>query len=203
MDSREEEWFSWYLEELEQAGYLRWCMYQPTSFELSSPATLLGLSEQRTTKEVTVHLFKDHKYTADWRIEWNENAEGLFYWQTGRRYKGRFHSFSDKTRAEYIPFLVYNGMTYVDVKGGFIGRNNTSAVTFPLNQKWVYDKFDQIVQKVVISDDTKGLFYRTFTPKKVLESHVYKTDRSAPAGSSKLKYEPITLEQYAESKKFL
>lgn len=198
MDSREEEWFSWYIDELKDAGYMHRAIYQPASFHLSDPVKAYGLQIGKKVKEVHIHLLADHKYTADWSIEWNDNAEGIFFWKTGKSYKGRFYPYSEKHRNEFIPFIVYNGMTYVDIKGGFNGRNNSSASTFPINQKWVYDKLDELVQKIVITDDLKGLFYRTFTPQRLINDHRYTTTKVGKytAGDSKLKYEPRTLEQF-------
>ncbi len=55
-------------------------------------------------------------------------------------------------------------VSIIDVKGIFNGRNNTSAITFPLNQKWVFQKTGDIVQKVI----PIKLFEDTFFPKRYL-----------------------------------
>ena len=58
------------------------------------------------------------------------------------------------------------GVSYVDVKGKFIGVNNNSALTFPIIQKLMYH--DVISSGVYINKikplAARGLFNYTFTP---------------------------------------
>ena len=62
-------------------------------------------------------------------------------------------------------------------------------------------QYGDFVQKVVISLDEKGLFYRTFTPLTVIENEVYQTNgKTWVRGESKLKYKPKTLDEYIREK---
>ena len=55
-------------------------------------------------------------------------------------------------------------IVFVDVKGSFFGgRNNNSSITFPISQKWVYDKYEIYINKVV----PDKFFKKTFVPKSV------------------------------------
>ena len=189
-DSTEERYFSYYVDELLEAGYLVSAEYHPTPFELCSETTVLA----RTTKKrgavyQTIKLTGKHVYTADWVLSWSQQAEYLFCWGNNEEHSTFYHK---------------SALSYVDVKGGFIGKNNTSAITFPINQKWVMDKFGIFVQKIVVSTDKKSIFAKTFTPRKVVEEEVYKKDnikRGIKAGDSKLKYKPISLEEYVYNQK--
>lgn len=204
MDSIEEKWFGYYLDELVEAGYIRKVVYQPESFQLSEDVYLHALSSVNgKVNDVRVKVLSGHKYTADWRIEWNKKAEGIFYWQSGKTYNGHFAPYSKRYHDEFIPFIVVNGVTYVDVKGGFVGRSNTSGTTYPLNVKWTMKDTSELVQKIVVSLDDKGIFYKTFTPSIVVNESVYKTSKHGKyaIGDSKIKYEVKTLDEYVRIKK--
>ena len=158
-----------------------------------------------------VELLKPKHYTADWLIEWHQDADKKLIWTLLDELNAK-PTVNKKDHPEnYIPFYHNDLITVVDVKGGagsMFGRSNTSAVTFSTNQKWVYDKHGIYVQKVVITLDAKGLFARTFTPRQVIVDEVYKKDMRDRkkggwkwrAGDSKLKYTPIILEEYLRLK---
>lgn len=208
-DSTEERWFSYYLEELDAHGFIHQATYHPTSFRLSEHQDVKILQiVAGKVKDKEVKLIGEHIYTADWRIDWTPQADGVFFWKIGGAYKGNYYPYNKKGHNDYLPFIKHNGSTYIDVKGGFNGRNNNSATTFSLNQKWTYQLLDELVQKCVISLDDKCLFYRTFTPKKVIEEVVYKSDYlnkkskvMHKKGESKIKFECRTIDEYLKIKK--
>jgi hypothetical protein len=76
----------------------------------------------------------------------------------------------------------------IDVNGTFAGPHNNSAVTFTLYQKWVYQKYNIYVQKII----PDNLFKESFTPIKYLL-----TDKSGRA--RKIDYKTISISQYLES----
>ena len=200
-DSKEERYFSYYVDELLEAGYLVSAEYHPTPFELCSETTVLARTTKRNKSvDKSIKLTGKHVYTADWRLIWNMNADVKMYWCEFDE-KSEFYSVEV---FHELPDGRVRALSHVDVKGGFKGKNNNSAITFPINQKWVMDKFGIFVQKIIVSTDKKSIFAKTFTPKKVVEEEVYKKDnikRGIKAGDSKLKYKPISLEQYVYNQK--
>jgi hypothetical protein len=193
--SDEEHYFSWYIDELTANGYIQEAVYQPASFVLSEPVVLvLRQVKNNKPKRIEKTLLNEHVYTADWRITWTDKAYGLFF--------KRLDRFADKDDASYFMASKSDDIdivTYVDIKGAFSGPNNSSAVTFPLNQKWVCEKYGIYVQKVIPLYYTKiksgkrmphGLFADTFTP----DRYLMQNERIAFRRT--IHYEPRTLSEY-------
>ena len=136
---------------------------------------------------------RDHVYTADWRVLWRESARGVYFIDEGQKVP--------KTRsgAPVVPFI--GNPSYIDVKGGFIGKNNSSGITFPLNQKWIMDKFGVYVNKTVITYDKKGLFFKTYAPDTVRNVATYV--RGENAGKTKFKFKPRTFDEFTKSRVIL
>lgn len=172
----DEEWyFSWYLQELIDAGFIDKTIYQPEAYNLSGKHTYHVESNGRK-KAKDFHLMKKHIYTADWKIHWDKKALGVFIPMPHEKFKD-------------TGFFANGLYSVIDIKGMFAGRNNTSAATFPLNQKWVYQMFGDFVQKVI----PIKLFESTFVPQRYLL-----TDRKTQ--KRKIKFIPKTLEEYVQSK---
>lgn len=206
-DSKEELLFHYYVLELLDGGWLKKATYHPESFTLTEDVHATAMIEKKNFNAMKdVKLMSGHKYTADWYLEWDRKAHRVFYWLGMGVYKQGFYPYS-KSRADmFIPFKAeideYGKVfSIIDVKGEVVGRNNTSAITFPLNQKMLYSKEGLFVQKVVISLGEKSLFNRTFTPRFVISSEVYKKDcKYGKKGESKLKYEPRLLQNWIKLK---
>ena len=149
--SKEELYFSWWLDELEDNGIIESYGYEPKTFKLSDAAHYTKTVQMKTkSKIVTRTLLQPHSYTPDFQIHWHKDMDFIHSWC---------------------------GLSWVDVKGGYSKNFNDTA--FPLNQKWMYDKFGIYVEKVVSGSSTyknskkelvikKGLFAKTFTPKRYL-----------------------------------
>lgn len=200
--SKEEMWFASYVQELLDKDYLLSATYQPSAFELSTDRCVTSrVIKKNTCNAIGVSLTKKHSYTPDWVLCWAEKANGVFFWTKGREYQNGFFPFRKTLANNFVPFYATEktNISVVDIKGGFVGRNNSSGVTFSLNQKWVLDKYDIFIQKVVVSLDQKGLFFRTFTPNRVVTDEVYKI--KSREGEPKLKYDPRTLEDFINKKK--
>jgi len=179
-DSNEELYFSWYLDELYEAGYISEYEWQPKQYVLSEAISYEYDKHLKTkTKTIIKKLMQGHIYSPDYKINWNKNARGFF-----------FLSISDQLCLKNIPFIAQetedgwnNYMSIVEVKPAF-DRNNMTRL-FTINQKWMYQKHGMYVQKII----PVKLFERTFTPKRYLQ-----TDRSGKP--RKLKYKPKSLEEY-------
>lgn len=179
-DSQEELYFSWALKELTDKGVILEWFYHPKPFVLSERIVHV-FEKQLKTKSIIKDsvILNDHIYQADFHIRWNKEWSGKVYMSLIDKY---YHKAS---------VFVANGekhFSVIDVKGSFAGPHNTSAVTFPLNQKWVYQKYGIYVQKIIPDQ----LFRQSFTPMKYLL-----TDKSGR--SRKIKYETRTITQYLDS----
>lgn len=139
-DSQEEACFASWLLCMKKMGLVTDIVYQPFSFLLSPRQSKEVIKQLKTkTKIVDKFLLHPHKYTADFRFtgtgEYLEDME------------------ADK-----------DGYYWVDVKGSFAGGlRNSSAITFPINRKWVYEKYGVFVNKVI----PEKLFKKTFIPRDI------------------------------------
>jgi hypothetical protein len=193
--STEELYFVYYLQELKQHGFISKFEYEPFSFNLFDGKHFnVQKITKRGTTDAIVKALGVHVYTPDFEIEWTDKALGVFIWQD---YKPTVF---ERTKPIQAFFSTWDMNTLVDVKGGsYNPKNNTSSVTFPLNQKWVWSKYERYIQKVVVSLDDKSIFAKTFTPKKVINEAVYKRDnekRGIKQGDSKLKYDVRTITEF-------
>jgi hypothetical protein len=175
--SKEELYFSWWLDELKEADYINSWEYEPKSFTLIDKVKY-GWSKQLKTKEKHMEstLLNDLCYTPDFRIQWShKGCNSPFVWQ----YKSkRSHAFS----------ILIGEVSYIDVKGTF--DRNKSNSTFSIIQKVMYDKRGILVEKVV----PQKLFEKTFTPKRYLL-----TDGGGQA--RKIKWKVKSLEEYLDNEK--
>jgi len=184
----EELYFSYYLDELIEQNIVESYKYEPESFELTPKVTFnyiktTVLKTKTKIEDKTKALLHKHCYTPDFKIEVSKLGFNTMF-----------------SNAQDLPiFIVEHGFhCWIDIKGQFAGKTNSTQYTFPLNQKWMYDKYSIYVQKIKPFD----LFKATFTPKKVIEEMVYKRDYIkkgkllAKQGDNRLGYEPITLETW-------
>jgi len=179
-DSKEEMYFAWYLHELQEGGFiLRW-KYQPKPFHLADSVKYSFTVKLKTkTKVVEKSLLKPHQYQADFLIVWSDKAINVFFQNP--------NDFGDPLKKPFIARYVNNGLeawqTIVDVKGTF--NQNDAWRRFSIAQKWVYQKYQIYIQKVI----PIKLFKASFTPKRYLL-----TDKKTK--HRLFKYTPISLHQF-------
>jgi len=158
LDSDEEYLFlSWY-EEAERLGLVSDITRQP-EFKLSDKAvTIEHKVNSRGIKAVEKFLLHPHTYRADFSftvaVEKNEAGDMVML----------LDKFITRRAARLIYSVFKNKpVCFVDVKGGWSNHRsrNSSDVTFPVNQKWVYAKYGIFVNKVVISPG-KGSFFKNY-----------------------------------------
>lgn len=201
-ESSEELWISYYLKELQAAGFISDWKYQPKTYELSEPLTYSWLKKLavKITKQTST-LLQGHEYTPDFLIVWNEKARHLF-----------FNTPDDKINLKNAMFIAHSGsnMSIIDVKPAFDMQNMTRL--FVINQKWMMEKYGLYVQKIVPVKETKhyhkvgnkekkiyshsswsGIFPKTFTP-----ARYFLTDVSGKP--RKINYNPVSLEDYLNIK---
>lgn len=166
--SDEEKYFSWYLSELQGAGYIQSYISQPDSYVLSTPFFYEYDKHLKTKSKIVVQKFiQEHIYTADFRINWNNKARGLF-----------FNTFDDRVNVKQIPFVAMDCVfpfSIIEIKAGFSKFNMGREAG--LHQKWVMSKYGQYVQRIIISNKT-GIFKTTFTPKRYLLTEKKKQPRT-------------------------
>ena len=171
--SKEEWYFSLYLEELVINGYVDKWWYEPKAFILSEPVTYKWIKEtqlktkiRKENKEST--FLRGHEYTPDFVLRWTDLGKYTLWSTTGL------------TRPFYADS---KGYSFVDTKGVF--NRHESSVKFRINQKWLWDKLGIYVQEIVPSK----LFAKTFTPNRYL-----RTDGDTKKRS--FKWKAVSLKEY-------
>lgn len=186
--NKEELYFSYYLDELKKAGIIKKYSYEEETFELSPKVEfdyqkITQLKTKLKIENKTKTLFQPCTYTPDFIID-------------GVKTDGKLFSYDVKDMPIFL-LSAHDGLlkSFVDVKGVFAGRTNSTQYTFPLKQKWIYDKYKIYTTKIV----PDKLFALTFTPKKVIEEEVYRRNdskRDIKIGDSKLKFKIRTIDEY-------
>lgn len=197
-DSDEEVYFSWWIDEMMEAGMIDRIIYQPKSFLLSDKVSINYTEALKTkTKLKSSDIFRKHIYTADWLIVWNEKTHLKLHATIKDDLSMPIKKFdfisqwNDKKKYHF---------SVIDIKGIFTGQQNSTGITFPINQKWVYDKYGIYVQKVIPHPQrTKGkflpvnaLFLKTFVPGRFLV-----TDGAIKA--RKIHYTVYSINEYLDS----
>lgn len=169
-DSAEELFFSWYLDELYEAGYIESWEHHPKSFMLCPPVFYEYDKQLKTkTKVLVKKLMAKHKYTADFKIIWNKKARGIFFDTFESRVDLKKSLFVANTKAGSENFYPRRAIYYsiIEVKPAFSLFNMQRL--FGLNQGWLYNSYEIYVQKIIpINKKKTGLFQLSFCPKKFL-----------------------------------
>lgn len=178
--SDEEKYFSWWLDELEEAGYISGYDYENKNWNLSESVNVIFTKILKTKeRKEEKNILDRHSYGCDFTIDFEEKSRGYF--------------FSNINQESYIKANFIYGhklLGFVEVKAIF-DRNNMTRL-FSISRKWVWDKHGDFINLVKISNTKNSFFSKTFTPKRFLL-----TDKTSKPRS--LKYEPITLEDYVKS----
>lgn len=137
-DSKEELYFSWWLDELKDKGYvLEYQRCKP--YVLSHPID----------KHVLGKKLEGHEYTPDFVVKWACKAFKVFYGGD---------SPTIITDGNYESVLDGDNESIIEIKPSFDANNMTRL--FRLNQKWMYDAFNIYVNLIV----PEKLFSKTFCP---------------------------------------
>jgi len=180
-DSEEERLFYLYCVELKENGFIDSFDYQPEPFLLSSDVVYSWKKELKTkTKNMESNLLRNHIYTIDFKIYWNESARGIF-----------FNEIEDEVLLSKIPFVAQDKISHVEVKGSFDFNNMTRLAT--VNIKWVYDKWGIYINKIIPNGKKTCLFAKTFVPKEAMLTVKTKKPK-------KYKFTVNSLESYLERK---
>lgn len=196
--SKEELYFSYYLEELKEAGFIINWYYEKDKFELT-PKVELPYKKQLVSKIKKDFEFLLHpsSITADFTIEWDKSAENIFY----------LNPEIPVINVKDIPFRVLtDNISYVESKQARTFKANTSDISFPYKQKFVYLLHGIFIQKIVpfnLKLKPESLFSLTFVPDKVLKEEIYKVNTkdkkgiiTHKPGDSKFLFKTKTLKEF-------
>jgi len=169
--SDEEYYFYFWCLALMDLGYIKNITFQPKSFNLLPKQEYLYIKHMKTKIKLSKNtLLNPHTYQADYVIEWHLSAHHIFFeFLNGEE--------NNKPKNDVILLAQYHKdkiISVIDTKGGMaskFARNNSTVITFPINQKLVYHKYGIYVNKVVpfnSSEPKKCLFSKTFAPNEYL-----------------------------------
>lgn len=191
-DSKEELYFDWYLQELIHAGIVTDYKYQPKPFILSDDVHITAVKQLKTkVKEQEQKVLSGHQYQADFLFYWSDDAPLAFFTNLLMPVPDSFKNF---------PFIANFSLkknkfySVIDVKGNF--NQNDAWRRFSIDQKWVYQKYGILVQKIIPAPQSNGLpksalFPNTFIPKRYQLTDGYKAKR-------KIHFKYRLLEEYLE-----
>ncbi len=172
-DSKEEKYFSWYLEVLRNWNFIESWHKIEESYQLTEDLTIQYIKPMKRVKDkvLTQTLLSGRVYTPDFKIYWTEQAYGIFVQEL---------SCGDKITT---PFVSQGYISTVEVKGGFDNNNMTRLAVN--NIKDVYQKYNDYITMVKVP----MIFKKTFTPERYLL-----TDKSFKP--RKIKYVTRTIKEF-------
>lgn len=151
LDSENEEWMCFWLDELQKLGLVQ-SYKRAEPFSLSEGVTNHYILSMKTkSKPMRQSICGGHVYTPEFVVYWNKKALDKFVWLYGTKtkYENLFIGHLDDNNRLY---------TIMEVKPEFDYNNMTRL--FVINQKWVFDKYGIWVNLV----KPRELFKNTFTP---------------------------------------
>lgn len=190
-ESDEERYFYEWLVELYDLGYIEWIYPDKKTYKIVNNVITTRVIQQKTKEKKELFILtKERKYTPDFIFKFNDKAKALLYHDNTGGYNSRPYFYCNNNR----------GIIYVDVKGSFGGKLN-SSITFPDRQSIMCDRFNIYVQKVIPyanKPNKQTLFRDTFTPQILIDTAVYKSTRAGKwvKGASKLKYNVTKVNEY-------
>lgn len=171
IQSKEELYFEWFLQELQDNGYI-------INFAKANTYQLLPLVKisyeeilKTKTKIKEQTISREHNYTPDYEIHWNKKAENIFYQDFEFSYTGGVLQNKINTDLFLKVKSFSSNICLVEIKGGFSLhgqlRNNS------IDRKLMLDNKQLFVNLVKIPD----LFKLMFVPEKYLLTDTGKQNR--------------------------
>jgi len=189
-DSNDEIIFEWYLNELKSKGFIK-NYYRCVSIELTSPIRYpVNCIMKTKTKTVDMYVSGSVSYTPDYIIEWDSNAEGIFYLRYDVQ-SSITKSCLDKVSHIFPAKMDTDGNIFsvIDVKPDMKWGNNkfNTSYTFGQKQAMMYLIHNIIVSVVKVDK----LMKCTFTPCRFLL-----TDKGKQA--RKMKWDYVSIDNYVK-----
>tara|TARA_R110000803_G_scaffold150334_1_gene215699 strand:- start:5 stop:640 length:636 start_codon:yes stop_codon:yes gene_type:complete len=181
--SDEEVYFTWYMDDLEEAGFIDHYNYEGEVYSMTEPLFLPWTKQLATkTKDMEFSALAKSTYNPDYNIYWDNSAKGIFIPGIPSKDKPYFAG------SEFLD-LTDQCKSTIDVKGS--GSKTSSDNIFPFKQKLMWLTHNIYVHKVI----PQQLFKKTFTPRRYFLTDVNGTKRKIN------KWKPITIDQYVQQMK--
>ena len=183
-DSDEEKYFSWYLKELEEAGFVAgWG--RPDTIELATNVRVW--SKRGKTPKPTV-LLRNQQYTPDFKVTWTQKAVDAKLVVELVPDEGS-DSFPESYAAPFMAGLEDKKLvSYIEIKGGFVAHDEGRI--YSILSKWTFQLLGVYVQRVSVSTAPDSIFAKTFCP-----DEFRLTDKTRKP--RKLRFIPRTLGEFA------
>lgn len=192
-------YFEWWLLEMQGAGYIKSFLREPESI-VAIGAAEYGRYKRFKSKEKEIELFNlfpKYEYTYDYKIIWNESAQYVFYEEVLPSNVFQFGKpafIAHKEGDEVISLVDVKPTNSVQRQGGKV----SSALTFPLKQRMIWERDRIYINKVVPmpmsgTGFNSALFIKTFTPQRYLL-----TDGGGQR--RKIKWKAVSMKDYVNEK---
>jgi hypothetical protein len=179
IDSKEELYFSYWCEELEQAGYIK-TWGKAKTYTLGEKIVNKYTEQLKTkTKEKEQTILNSCEYTPDFEIHWNTEAYQIFV--------DNLVYDNMKVNTDLILCNGFSGTSIIEIKANFDSNNMTRLNT--INRKWMMQKYGLYVNLVKVPD----IFKDMFTPQRYLLTDSGKQSRL-------IHFKTKTLEEYVREK---
>lgn len=194
-------YFEWWLLEMQSGGFIQRFEREPETLSVMEPATYGRYRRFKTKEKETesFNLFPKISYTYDYIITWNKSAEYLFYEEAlpGRIFafgKPKFIAHYEKKKERIVSYVDVKPTNSVQRMGGKV----SSAITFPLKQRMLWERNGLYINKVVPmpmsgTGYNSALFVKTFTPQRYLLTDGGKQLR-------KIKFKTVTMKDFVAEK---
>jgi len=187
------EWyFSWFLDDLIDYGYVDDWIYESELFVLSEPYKIPWTEQLKTnTRTKLISVLEKVTYKPDFKIVWNKSAKGVFY-----------HDIGDEiTSKEGLPyFYAQDGITRIEIKPPHDFQNKTAQAKIKIKWLRVLGTFVQLV--VAVPQVTKG---GVIKPKNALFNSVFLPERflytNKTGALRKINFKFKTLKEWEDIKK--
>jgi ribosomal protein L30/L7E len=183
--SSEEQHFHWWLDDLDSRQLIMKRISQPTPFLLASAITYELVTELTTKVKTEVKtLEQGHIYTPDALIDFSPDMRGMVNivgWPTTKKKKNALwcHEVEGVLRC------------WIEVKPNGYDKHNMLRLA-KINQKWVYEKYEKVVNIVKIGNNKGSFFDQTFTPERF-----FKCDRADRP--RKINFTPRSVDEWLQS----
>jgi hypothetical protein len=167
-DSKEEEYFSWYLDELSSAGYVdNW--QRPQTIVLANNLKAWSRKNQKSKPKSTV-LLREQTYTPDFEVVWTPKAKekGLVVeLSTCDPLTSSEDSLPESYSAPFVANNVFGRIvSTIEIKGGFTEHDESRI--YSILSKWTYQLYGVYIQRVIVSTAPNSIFAKTFCPAKFI-----------------------------------
>jgi ribosomal protein S18 len=154
-DSNEELYFSWYLDQLKDKGYVNHWERNEASYEMTSPIINTYIKPMKRVEDKVLEqtILNGSSYTPDFIIYWEDKAIGIFVSKLDHT-KGKIET----------PFICQlpELVSVIETKGEFDMGNMTRLARN--NIKFVYEKHKVFINLIKLP----SIFNKTFTPDRYL-----------------------------------